>query len=49
MFLKGCLVIGGILMSEVNNDYVRLSQAEIDRLIEKINEEKKEKKKEKAI
>ncbi len=36
-------------MSEVNNDYVRLSQAEIDRLIEKINEEKKEKKKEKAI
>ena len=36
-------------MSEDNNDYVRLSQAEIDRLIEKINEEKKEKKKEKAI
>lgn len=36
-------------MSEVNNDYVRLSQAEIDRLIEKINEEKKEKKKEKTI
>ena len=36
-------------MAEVNNDYVRLSQAEIDRLIEKINEEKEETKKEKTI
>lgn len=27
-------------MSELNNDFTMLSQAEIDRLIEKMNEEK---------
>ncbi len=33
-------------MSEVNNDYTMLSQAEIDRLIQKINEEKSKETKE---